>query len=255
MAGKTGTTQNWSDAWTVGFSPYMTTAVWLGFDRGGSNSLGTNQTGAMTAGPIWAWYMKEVHRDLPTRQFERPNGLVDVTVTARTGKLPTENYRGATIEEVFIAGTEPKEFDTSESFHAERRDRVVSQLTRPTSVLPAAALRDTIFSPVQFDTTTDEDESSTPSFDSGVNPFFDDSPSSRRTPDPRPSDEPAPEPAPTQGLQWPFRSRPFAPLPQPAPDRDTESNEASGAGGGDQASEPSDGGGSSEEPARNRLFD
>ncbi|TFH03974.1 MAG: PBP1A family penicillin-binding protein, partial [Spirochaetales bacterium] len=117
MAGKTGTTQNWSDAWTVGFSPYMTTAVWLGFDKGGSNSLGVNQTGAQTAGPIWAWYMKEVHKNLPPKEFERPPGIVDVTVTEATGKLPTEDYRGATYDEIFIAGTEPKDFDTLEDFH------------------------------------------------------------------------------------------------------------------------------------------
>ena len=255
MAGKTGTTQNWSDAWTVGFSPYMTTAVWLGFDRGGSNSLGTNQTGAMTAGPIWAWYMKEVHKDLPVREFERPNGLVEVTVTARTGKLPTENYRGDTIQEVFIAGTEPKEFDTSEAFHADRRDRVVGQLTRPTSVSPAASVRDSIFSTMDFSTTTEESEPSAPSFDSGVNPFFDDSPSTRRTPVPRPTDDQPPEPAPAQGLQWPFRSQPFAPVPLPTPDRDSEAVETSDEAGAGSESEPTEPARSSEEPARNRLFD
>ncbi len=42
-AGKTGTTQNWADAWTVGFTPYFTTAIWFGFDRPG-NSLGTTQS-------------------------------------------------------------------------------------------------------------------------------------------------------------------------------------------------------------------
>ncbi|MEE8440653.1 MAG: PBP1A family penicillin-binding protein [Spirochaetia bacterium] len=133
MAGKTGTTQNWSDAWTVGFSPYMTTAVWLGFDRGGTNSLGTNQTGAQTAGPIWAWYMKEIHETLPPREFERPPGIVDVTITEESGLLPTEDYRGVTIEEIFIAGTEPTKFDTTEDFHDTRGARIAAEYSRTSS--------------------------------------------------------------------------------------------------------------------------
>lgn len=175
MAGKTGTTQNWSDAWTVGFSPYMTTAVWLGFDRGGSNSLGTNQTGAQTAGPIWAWYMKQVHEDLPTREFDRPAGLVEVTVAAESGKLPTEDYRGATVEELFIAGssTIPTEFDETEDFHDERRERLAFQRTRPTSIRPTAA-RD-IFARGLLDTSErDDDEVASPFGGSDTNPFFDD---------------------------------------------------------------------------------
>ncbi|MFW5686253.1 MAG: penicillin-binding transpeptidase domain-containing protein, partial [Spirochaetota bacterium] len=187
MAGKTGTTQNWSDAWTVGFSPYMTTAVWLGFDRGGSNSLGTNQTGAQTAGPIWARYMKDIHQDLPTREFERPNGIVEVTVSAKTGRLPTEDYRGETVEEIFIAGsrTIPTEFDDSEDFHNERRTRLATELSRPTAVTPSVALRDRIFASGILDSTEpddaegedaeDEDERrSTERFGTGANPFFDD---------------------------------------------------------------------------------
>lgn len=131
MAGKTGTTQNWSDAWTVGFSPYMTTAVWLGFDKGGNNSLGTNQTGAQTAGPIWAWYMKEIHETLSPRQFEEPPGITEITITSETGKLPTEDYRGFTIDEIFITGTEPTEFDTMEDFHDDRSAQVASAYSRP----------------------------------------------------------------------------------------------------------------------------
>ncbi|HEQ71202.1 MAG TPA: PBP1A family penicillin-binding protein, partial [Spirochaetia bacterium] len=63
LAGKTGTTQNWHDAWTVGYSPYFTTAVWFGFDKGGG-SLGTHRTGATLAAPIWAKYMRRIHEQL-----------------------------------------------------------------------------------------------------------------------------------------------------------------------------------------------
>lgn len=128
-AGKTGTTQNWADAWTVGYTPYYTTAVWFGFDRGGSNSLGTNQTGAVTTGPVWARYMKEIHQGLEPREFVEPTqGLTRVTVTRRNGLLPTEDYRGETYEEVFISGTEPREFDPLQDFEDRQRPVLVNRL-------------------------------------------------------------------------------------------------------------------------------
>ncbi|MFW5728045.1 MAG: penicillin-binding protein 1A [bacterium] len=130
-AGKTGTTQNWADAWTLGYTPYYTTAVWFGFDRGGSNSLGTNQTGAVTTGPVWARYMKAIHEGLGPREFIEPTeGLTRVTVTEETGLLPTENYTGETYEEVFISGTEPREFDQLEDFDMRQRPVLVNRLRR-----------------------------------------------------------------------------------------------------------------------------
>jgi penicillin-binding protein 1A len=88
-AGKTGTTQNWADAWTVGFTPYFTTAVWFGFDRPG-NSLGLDLTGATLAGPIWGDYMREAHKGYPEKDFHRPSsGVVDIRVCAKSGDLLT----------------------------------------------------------------------------------------------------------------------------------------------------------------------
>ena len=109
MAGKTGTNTNWADAWTVGFSPYYTTAVWFGFDLPGE-SLGRNQTGATAAGPNWARYMKDIHADLPAREFDKPDtGLITRQVCVVSGLLPTE-FCGPTLEEIFVAGTEPDRF-------------------------------------------------------------------------------------------------------------------------------------------------
>jgi penicillin-binding protein 1A len=131
VGGKTGTTQNWADAWTVGFTPYYTTALWFGFDQGGSNSLGTNQTGAVTTGPVWGRYVNEIHQGLPRREFPRPaEGLTEVTVSARSGKLPTEDYDGPTREEIFITGTEPREFDTLEDFEDRQQPVLVDRLRR-----------------------------------------------------------------------------------------------------------------------------
>jgi penicillin-binding protein 1A len=127
-AGKTGTTQNWADAWTLGFTPYFTTAVWFGFDRGGSNSLGVNQTGAVTSGPVWAQYMKEIHDGLPPGEFVRPDGIVETTVSERSGLLPPADYTGPTIKEVFIAGSQPTEFDQLERFEREQTPVLVDRL-------------------------------------------------------------------------------------------------------------------------------
>jgi penicillin-binding protein 1A len=107
MAGKTGTPQNWSDAWTVGYSPYYTTAVWFGFDRPG-NSLGVNLTGATLAGPVWADYMREIHQGLPFKDFVRPNsGLIDVTVCAKSGLLRTPSCNQGEVTLTFLEGTQP----------------------------------------------------------------------------------------------------------------------------------------------------
>ncbi len=127
FAGKTGTTQNWSDAWTVGFSPSMCTAVWYGFDQG-NHSLGTELTGAAIAGPTWAKYMKEVHQNLPIRQFDRPaTGLVDEEVSATSGLLPTE-YTKKTIREIFLAGTEPTTFDQVDQYNADSEQTIEENL-------------------------------------------------------------------------------------------------------------------------------
>jgi len=109
MAGKTGTPQNWSDAWTIGYSPYYTTAIWFGFDKPG-NSLGLTLTGSTLAGPVWADYMREIHQGLPYRDFLRPTtGLLDVTVCAKSGLLKTSSCpEGVTL--TFLEGTQPMYF-------------------------------------------------------------------------------------------------------------------------------------------------
>ncbi|MDR0668588.1 MAG: PBP1A family penicillin-binding protein [Treponema sp.] len=110
MAGKTGTPQNWSDAWTVGFSPYYTTALWFGFDKPG-NSLGVNLTGSTLAGPVWADYMREIHQGLPYREFVRPaTGVIDVTVCAKSGLLKTASCNEGEVTLPFLEGTQPSEY-------------------------------------------------------------------------------------------------------------------------------------------------
>jgi penicillin-binding protein 1A len=109
-AGKTGTTQNWSDAWTVGFTPYYTTAIWFGFDRPG-NSLGLDLTGATLAGPVWGDFMREIHQGLARKDFIRPaTGIVDVTVCAKSGLIPTDSCNEGRITLSFLSGTQPDRY-------------------------------------------------------------------------------------------------------------------------------------------------
>jgi penicillin-binding protein 1A len=75
LAGKTGTTNDFTDAWFVGFSPSMTCGVWVGFDE--KKTLGNKETGAHAALPIWMDFMKAVIVDKKDEQFpEAPPEVV-----------------------------------------------------------------------------------------------------------------------------------------------------------------------------------
>jgi penicillin-binding protein 1A len=128
LAGKTGTTDNWGDAWTVGFSPYYTTAIWFGFDTPG-NSLGREFTGATIAGPVWAKYMQRIHEGLKPKHFEKPeSGLVIQRVCRVSGLLPTENCDDGTVDEIFLAGTEPKQFCNIHEFENTRNEEITKKI-------------------------------------------------------------------------------------------------------------------------------
>jgi penicillin-binding protein 1A len=107
LAGKTGTTQNWADAWTVAFTPYYTAAFWFGFDKPG-NSLGLHITGATLAGVAMGEFMGKIHKNLPYKDFAVPaSGVVKVTVCTDSGLLPTPEC--STTTQWFLSGTEPTE--------------------------------------------------------------------------------------------------------------------------------------------------
>ena len=107
VAAKTGTTNDYHDAWTVGFTPQYVVGVWVG------NSDYTemkNASGVRVAAPIWNSLMTWLHEDLPVESFTRPPGIVTEVIDATSGKLPTENS-STLIQELFIEGTEPTEED------------------------------------------------------------------------------------------------------------------------------------------------
>ena len=112
VAGKSGTTQNWSAAWAVAYSPYYSAVAWYGFDRGGS-SLGTDSAGAALSGYVVSNFMRDVHQGKPFKDFIRPEkGVISVEVCKKSGVIPSENCNDGTVVLTFLYGTEPKEICT-----------------------------------------------------------------------------------------------------------------------------------------------
>jgi penicillin-binding protein 1A len=108
LAGKTGTVDDNTDAWFIGFDPTITVGVWIGLDE--KKSLGSLEQGALAALPIWMEFMKTYIDGRPDKndppRFEAPGNIVVLTVDKSNGTvLPTETPDG--ISEAFIAGTEP----------------------------------------------------------------------------------------------------------------------------------------------------
>ncbi len=104
---KTGTTSDWRDNWTIGYTPDYAVGVWVG---NADNSEMEHISGVSGAGPIWHDLMEKIHQTLPVKPFVEPPGMVRVEVCATSGLLPTP-FCPERVKELFIAGTEPKSFD------------------------------------------------------------------------------------------------------------------------------------------------
>jgi len=106
LAGKTGTTDDCTDAWFVGYSPRLAVGVWVGFD--GRRSLGRRETGAVAALPIWRGVMQEYFAGRESPAFAVPPGVTHVGIDRRTG-LRSSSQSGCddAFEEAFLEGTEP----------------------------------------------------------------------------------------------------------------------------------------------------
>ena len=87
IGGKTGTTNSSFDSWFVGFSPDLVAAVYIGFDM--PKSLGSEETGASVALPVFINFMKEALVNKPSTPFRVPNTVKFVKIDRTTGKLPT----------------------------------------------------------------------------------------------------------------------------------------------------------------------
>lgn len=111
VAGKTGTSNESKDAWFAGFSPEIAAVVWVGYDD--NKPLGSGEAGGTTALPAWIAVMDAAHKGKPRAEFARPPGVNTVAIDPKTGKLKPDGSDGDTIDEVFLAGTEPTETSTS----------------------------------------------------------------------------------------------------------------------------------------------
>ena len=105
-AAKTGTTTDWRDNWTIGYTPELVVGVWAG---NADNEPMRHVSGIAGAAPIWHDFMEEVLKGHPVQEFAEPEGLVRVEVCALSGKLPSP-YCPHRKTELFIAGTEPREY-------------------------------------------------------------------------------------------------------------------------------------------------
>jgi len=106
-AGKTGTTQAYTDAWFVGYSPFISAGVWFGVDGPPIVSLGSSMDGSQAALPAWARFMRRAHElmDLPRADFDRPEGVINVEICSESKKMPNKSCPVET--EIFIRGTDP----------------------------------------------------------------------------------------------------------------------------------------------------
>jgi penicillin-binding protein 1A len=118
IAGKTGTTNDYNDAWFIGFSPELVTGVWVGKDR--DESLGVNETGTRTAIPIWLKYMQEALKDVPIKSFPIPNDVTYIKINQETGQETTfddpdgrfEVFLNDNLPDKKISGINPLEDNT-----------------------------------------------------------------------------------------------------------------------------------------------
>ncbi|MDI6641478.1 MAG: PBP1A family penicillin-binding protein [Elusimicrobiota bacterium] len=105
-AGKTGTTNEFTDAWFIGYTPKLTCGVWVGYDD--KKTLGEKNTGGVVACPIWTEFMVHAHRQEPIEDFPTPaTGISYANIDAATGLLATSESKNV-YTEVFLSGTEPK---------------------------------------------------------------------------------------------------------------------------------------------------
>ncbi len=120
-AGKTGTTNDYVDAWFVGFTPHLVTGVWIGFDQ--PTTIISNGYAGELAVPMWASFMKAATKSDKPDWFRRPSNIVTVNVCRISGKLPNGGcdhvevvnrdggleYRSMIYSEYFVKGSEPTE--------------------------------------------------------------------------------------------------------------------------------------------------
>ena len=106
-AGKTGTTDDYRDAWFVGYTPQMVTGVWVGHDK--PKPGGKGFTGGAVAAPIWGRFMSSAMAGKPAADFPKPDTVISVSIDPATGYLAAPDCPSKG-EEVYALGHEPTEY-------------------------------------------------------------------------------------------------------------------------------------------------
>lgn len=107
VAGKTGTTDDYTDGWFVGYTPEVVVGVWTGFDA--KLTMGPRMTGARASLPLWTEIMKAYYRDHHGQAFAMPEGIVFRVVCEESGALSSSSCTNVR-KEIFIEGTEPRAY-------------------------------------------------------------------------------------------------------------------------------------------------
>ncbi len=110
-AGKTGTTNEFKDAWFIGYTPDRIAGVWMGHDQ--PKNLGKRESGGRVAAPVWLHYMKKTLPKGSRRGFSMPSGIVFSRIDTKTGLLATRSSKKTRLE-CFTEGTEPRDFSPEE---------------------------------------------------------------------------------------------------------------------------------------------
>ncbi len=103
-AGKTGTTDDYRDAWFIGYTPQLITGVWAGYDK--PKPMGRGFTGGAICAPIWGRFMRSALAEKPAVDFPKPDSVVSVLIDPTTGDLATPDCPKKR-EEFYVAGTQP----------------------------------------------------------------------------------------------------------------------------------------------------
>lgn len=110
VAGKTGTTDDYFDAWFIGYTPSLVAGVWVGFDA--EKTMGRSGVGGRAAAPVWLYFMEQALKGLPVEVFAAPEGVVFARIDPRTGLLANP-WTKDSVFEGFLEGTAPKEVSPS----------------------------------------------------------------------------------------------------------------------------------------------
>jgi penicillin-binding protein 1A len=127
VAGKTGTTNDFRDAWFLGYTPELVTGVWVGIDD--RRVLGHRESGGRVAAPIWLEFMQAAVQGQPITDFPIPSQVRFYRIDAESGRLVSDPSRGTTQFEAFVEGTAPEEAVTPSQdlrrnfYRLDRQDR------------------------------------------------------------------------------------------------------------------------------------